>query len=113
MPNIFILEGNEDGTIYRVVFHFPIPDVPNKAGISYRTLISQHENTTSVIPDLDSAIQTKLTNGELYEYVCSINRSPSIIENETELKNLYNELKHKVLKSLENKYIFYGKTLTV
>lgn len=113
MPEIFILSGDSRGQSYQIVFHVPVPDISNNANTSYRTLISQHENTLSIIPNLPAAIQTKLTNGELYEYSFSFNHNPVLSNAAEELKSLYNELKPKILVALQNKYKFYGVTLTI
>jgi len=113
MPEIFILEGDAEGKTYRVVFHFPVPDTKNKANQSNRTLLAAHEETTSTISELPAAIQTKLSNGEVFEYSFSYNRNPILSDTANELKEMYKEMKPKILTALQNKYKFYGKTLTV
>lgn len=113
MPEIFILSGDNKGQSYQIVFHIPVPNITNKANQNYRTLISNHEDTQSIIPNLAVAIQTKLTDGELYEYSYSFNRNPVLSETAKELKDKYNELKPKILTALQNKYKFYGVTLTI
>lgn len=113
MPEIFILNGDNRGQSYQIVFHIPVLDISNNANTSYHTLISQHEDTQSIVPGLPAGIQTKLTNGELYEYSFSFNRNPVLSDAAEELKVLYNELKPKILMALQNKYKFYGVTLTI
>lgn len=76
MSDYHILDTSEDGNSVRVVFHIPIPPGSNKAGVSYRTALSQWAGPqASVVPGV-GAEQTALTSGSLYEIVLLVDTNP-------------------------------------
>ncbi len=79
MADIHVLRG--DGTTgpqayHKLVFHFPVPDNSNQAGISYRdALVNSGLGGTTDLPDGDgtdgtisAAEKTQIEAGELYEH---------------------------------------------
>lgn len=55
-----------------VVFHFPVPDTTNFAGVSYRTALVEYltrdgGTITSAYPGIDSGELTQMQAGEVYE----------------------------------------------
>lgn len=70
MSNYHILEGRPDGNQYRVAFHIPVPDEDNDVAVNLRVALAQVPgDTASQVPFIESAEQTQLDNGELYEIV--------------------------------------------
>lgn len=68
-----ILEVNEKEDKARVAMHFSVPTGQNQAGIDWSTVIqSVVEDTTSVVPTIQTAEQTELTNGTKIEIVKTI-----------------------------------------
>ena len=74
MSDYHILTGRPDGNGYRVVFHVPVPDVPNRVGNSYRTcIVNSGMGGSSALTEgtgpgqISSAELAQIQSGEVYE----------------------------------------------
>jgi hypothetical protein len=61
----------------QVVFHFPVPDTTNFAGVNYRTALVEYltrdgATITSAYPGIDAGELTQLQAGEVYETVDTV-----------------------------------------
>lgn len=81
MMDYHILEGDQYGNSYRVVFHIPVPDLTNEVGVSYRTAIVEWQGGATAIesrvPFIEGSELTQLQAGELYEVVRTFNSNPN------------------------------------
>lgn len=70
MSNVHVLDSDGTGA-WNVQFHFPIPDAPNKVGMSYRQalILSGLGNTVSRLPEsfLGEGEADALASGALWE----------------------------------------------
>ena len=115
MADIHILEGTRSGAgiAYRVVFHIPVPDVTNEAGISYQQAVVQAKaDTKSVLTDIDSTEQAKLDSGELWEEVVTFRTHPARKDDAERLKALYEETKTRLQKEFAERFKYTGLTLS-
>lgn len=69
MGDYHILAADHRGNSHQVVAHFPVPDVLNNVGVSYRTAIVEWQGGApiqSALPDA-GVEQAQLDSGELFE----------------------------------------------
>jgi len=115
MADIHVLEGTRSGAgyTYRVVFHIPVPDITNEAGVSYREAVVQAKaDTKSVLVDIDSTEQAKLDSGELWEEVATFRTHPARKDDAERLKALYEETKTRLQKEFAERFKYTGLTLS-
>ena len=69
MSNYHVMRTSEDGGAIGVIMHVSVPNENNAIGQSIRTAVADdpHITHTSVVPWIEAAEQTQLTNGELIE----------------------------------------------
>ena len=73
--NYYVLSGNPKGTTLQVAFHVVVPAGDNAAGVAWQTAVVEYRGmpdqpgTTSIVPGLAAAEQTKLDAGQLVEFV--------------------------------------------
>lgn len=110
MADKHVLTGGTDGYSVRVAFHIPIPDVTNEAGLSYRSLIADNEDTASEVHDISQTEQDALNDGSLWEAVVAfnLNMGHSTADNKALLDALYTETVDSVQAEFQNKYKYYG-----
>lgn len=77
MSNYHVLNQHQKEHKVSVVFHVPIPDQANFAGVNLRVATKQFlestvETITSRCPFIDAGELTQLQNGELFEFVDEI-----------------------------------------
>lgn len=81
MSDYHILEADQYGNSFRVVFHVPVPNQTNEVSYNYRTAIVEWqggaENVQSAVPFISGAELTQLQAGELYEVAESFNSNPT------------------------------------
>jgi len=74
MSDVHALVGS-DADNWTLVFHYPVADVNNSAGVSFRTaLVNSGLNTTVMTVgtgagQISTAEKTQLDNGEIFEHV--------------------------------------------
>lgn len=88
MADYHILNGVDTGNKFRVIMHFPVPDIVNGAGINYRLALIEMlgGSQTSVVPFIEGAEQTQLNAGELYEHVVMFNTHPGEILEDKQIR---------------------------
>jgi len=93
LSDYHILTVSEDGNLFSVVAHFPVPNVANDVGVNYRTALIQWlgGSQTSTVPFIEVAEQTALDVGELLERAYSFNTHPgeALLDKRDRLDALY------------------------
>ena len=69
MAHYHILEVNQDGDGARVAFHIPVPNSDNKVGVNMRTALSQFRSTSSRVPFIESAENSLIVDGSIFEHI--------------------------------------------
>lgn len=79
MSDYHILSSDPYGNTFQVVFHFPVPDLDNQAGVNFRTAVVEWLGGAPVVSRLPNvgAEQTQLDAGELHERVYPFNSNPN------------------------------------
>jgi hypothetical protein len=106
MSDIHVLEGNDDGTVFKCAFHYPIADVNNNVGQSIRTLIGLFEDTVSEVPGLAALEQTDLDNGVIIERIFLVASNAAHGNRTQELKDEYTLRLTEVSDEVTNKFKF-------
>jgi len=112
MSDYHIIEGNNSGEEYRIVYHVTVPNEMNRANtINIREAIKEDPLVikTSVIPWISVQEQEKLTNGELIELKESFRPDPNktLAQNREMADNRFQEIKITVRDSLRARYGFW------
>lgn len=110
--NYHILESNEEDNEARIVFHIPVPDENNIAGVNLRQALSQFRvNPGSVVPWQQSGTEyDAIQNGEIYEHIIKQRYKPDLtdLQKQTALDNKYNNLKTKIQNRLRKILKYWG-----
>lgn len=113
MADYHVLESTRRDKV-RVAFHIPVPDENNNVGINFQTAVSQYlTGEPTVVPWLQSKDPTEyvqLQNGEIYEYVETIeyNANSTNSEKQAVVDVWYNELVSKIPNTIRERFIFWG-----
>lgn len=80
MSNYHVLDASNKGDSIRIAFHIAVPNENNAIGYNIRTALAEDDgiSKTSIVPWIETAEQTQLTNGELYEHVYSFRTNKDI-----------------------------------
>jgi len=114
MADYHILRGSADGNSLTVVFHVPIPDQNNTAGINLRTALSELNggSVESVLPSnrLGTGEQAALDAGALYEHVFEYHTRPGMdaAEKQAELDQRYSNLSTGIANQVANQLEYWG-----
>lgn len=111
MSNYHALEASKTGDSIRVAFHIAVPNETNALGYNIRTALSEDTGIekTSLVPWIDSAEQTQLTNGELYEHIYSFKTHKDIsnIVKRDRMDAKYTSLIATVQEALRQRYLYW------
>ncbi len=115
MSDYHVLDGDDDGATYRVVFHIPIPiSEQNLAGEKIRDCIAQDDsvNKVSIVPaiHLGAGEDSDLLAGVIYEHVIAARKKPSagLPPFRTRMDDRFASLSVSVLARLNEEYKFWG-----
>ncbi len=110
-----VANGKKGRKAYRVVFHIPIPVENNAAGIPLRSCVTQYRGTSSPVPWLDAAEQTKLTTGAVSAWPETVeaNHDTSTLEFRDLADARFNALKVSLLDTLRARLERWGFDRTV
>lgn len=110
--NFHILTQSKDLNTVSAVFHIPVPDTLNTAGISWREAVVKELGTvTSVLADIDPSEMALLENGALIEKKESVRFSSIYLTNAQrlqEIKDRYNLLKTQLVEEKQITLDFMG-----
>lgn len=121
MSDYHVLEGSEDGNRYRIVFHIPVPSVPNRVGVNYRAALVSLTGGVSILPEgngigqITTAELALIASGAIYEHVELFNTNPNenAAQIQARLDAYYSELVTKIQTDLSGKLSYYGYTRDV
>lgn len=110
--NYHVLNGNEKGDSFKVAFHIAVPVEQNKANTAaLRASLAEDPwiDKTSIVPWIDAAEQTKLTNGELYEHVETFATHPDRTtgNDRTRLDARYTQLSSSIVTGIRRRYAYW------
>lgn len=117
MVNFYIYEQSIDGKTCDVIFHIPISDTPNTAGISHRDAVANRikKNTgsdpTSKVPDVTGLDIARIRSGEICEIARNIRFSRlglTASEKRSEIGEAFKRLSKEVQEAVENELDLYG-----
>ena len=112
MSDYHILTVSDDGNLFGVVAHFPIPNVDNDVGVNYRTAVIQWlgGSQTSSVPFIEVAEQTALDAGELLErmYQFYTNPGEALLDKRDRLDALYAVKSAEVLAKFAYQLSYWG-----
>ena len=79
MADYHITSADVNGNRFNVVMHFPVPDLTNEAGTSYRTAMVEYQGGAPIASVLTNigAEQTALDAGEIFERPYAFNSNPT------------------------------------
>lgn len=118
MSNYHVLVVTEKLTKAQVVFHIPIPEENNTAGVSLRTALYQYQGNdtiVSVIPDHAtnfSGENADIQSGAIYEHskvVVFTNANNTPAQKQGEMDNMYTSLAVSVLETIRKVLKYWGK----
>lgn len=111
MSNYHVMRTSDDGNTIGVIMHIQVPNENNVIGENLQTAVADdsHITHTSVVPWIEGAEQTQLTNGELIEKSVSFPTHPDIepLIKRDRIDALYNLEVLKVQECLRNRYIYW------
>lgn len=117
MADYYILDGDDEGKVYRIAFHIPAPTGTNTQGQTYTDILQEDPNhiTASVIPGLSGAEQALLTDGSKVEIIKTLRThgGHDLVKNRGTLDDMYKRVKEETQKKLTFKYRFWKFTRTV
>lgn len=108
---VHILEVKSDQA--KSIFHIPIPNVLNAAGISYQTALKQYNiGKEIVIPELNISYPVEyaaIENGEIYEYQITVKYSANLsnAQKKQVIENEYTVKKNIILNSIQERLEFW------
>lgn len=108
---IHILEVRSDRA--DAIFHIPVPNVLNTAGISYRTALKEYRTGTDIaVPGLDvsdPAEYAAIGNGEVYEYKTMVEYSANLsnAQKKQAIENEYIAKKDTILSVIQARLEFW------
>lgn len=114
MADYHILDGSADGNNYRIIFHIPVPDEDNEAGINLRTALSETfgGDMVSAVPAnrLGAGEQDALNSGELYEHSYSYNTNPDVtlLQKRDELDAKFSSFSTSIPNELQKRLAYWG-----
>ena len=118
MADMHVLDG--DGSKWRVVMHFAVPNVNNAVGVNYRTaLVKSGLGGTTQLADgtgpgqIMAAEKTLVESGAVLEHAMSVSVDGSgqtTGGRKALLRSLYTSTKNAVMANLQSRLKFYGHT---
>lgn len=91
-----------------VVFHFPIPNINNRVGVSVRTILATFAKP-SCLPTISQAEAAKLANGSLYEVATRFRIHGMDDEKiQQKIERVYDRTRETELRRLKVKYDWWG-----
>lgn len=112
MSNYHILQGQENGNRYQVIYHLSVPDTNNAAGVNHRDIMAAQlaVGWTSAVPHITAPEIALIEAGELYEFSFEYFTNPAILlaAKRDELDAKFAILSAGVIAQLEARYEFYG-----
>lgn len=120
MSNYHVRNVSENGRNATVIFHIPIPDENNSVPISLRTALSEYikpENEDGTWGPFQSGLQgigaselTSLQNGELFEYIESVQfkAADNNAQKQTKIDDEYTTLTTVALNKIRVHLKFWG-----
>jgi hypothetical protein len=76
-------QGDDFGNAFSIIYHIPIPNVNNAAGVSYRTALVQAGLNTTVMAEgsgaglVSTAEKNSIAAGAIYEHVETVYSRPA------------------------------------
>lgn len=124
MSSVHVLSSAS--TSATLVYHFPVPNTNNSAGVNWRLVVSRSRSTVSagvttppksVLPSGDGtggtispAEATQIANGDVAEVVLVEKNRPST---NAQLDEMYNKRLAQFLAEMQDKFGYYGYTRNV
>ena len=115
MSDYHILAGNKDGNSFQVAMHVPVPNIANKVGVNYRTVLTQWLSVDgmmprSAVPFITAPEQTQLDAGELFEHLVTFYTHPgeSLATKRARLDALYTAAVTRVQSTLQRMLGYWG-----
>lgn len=111
MSDYHVMRAAEDGGTIDLVFHVPVPDENNAAGVNLRTCLVEDEGVVkeSIVTWIETAEQTALSAGELLEYPYILHTHkdvPSAVK-AAKIEELFTAGVPVVQEQLRQKYIYW------
>lgn len=78
MANYHILEVGLAGDQARVVFHIPVPNENNSAGMNLREALIQFRSFSTKVPFINPNEENLIINGEIFELIESVTFDPEL-----------------------------------
>jgi len=120
MSNYHVLNQHQKEHRVSVVFHVPIPDQNNFAGVNLRVAVKQFlestvETITSQCPFIDAGELTQLQNGELFEFVdeIDVDNLSTKAERKAQLDARFATISAIVAARVEKELDFWGLSINV
>lgn len=111
MSNYHVLDAANTGDTIRIAFHITVPSETNAIGYNIRTALSEDEaiSKTSIVPWIETAEQTLLTNGELYEHVYSFKTNKDVpnLTKRDRMDAKYTSLVSTVQEGIRQRYTYW------
>lgn len=111
MSNYHVLDGDDRGKNYRVVFHITVPTTVNKAGVTITTAVIEDpaHTSASIVPHIGSTETSALVAGTLYEHIFTFQTTPghTALADQNRLDSIYTAYVTKVQTALIDKYAFW------
>jgi hypothetical protein len=112
--NYHILDGEEDARTYRVVFHIPVPDEANVAGVNLRVALAEDVSVdkTSIVPAARLGVgeQNDLDTGALFELHVAYTRKQgnTQVQDRDALDAKYTTMVPMIQNQLRDEYKYWG-----
>lgn len=116
MSDIHVMLGNDNGERVNLIFHYTVPNINNDVSVNYRTVLKDYiTDHTSAVPGLDTAEQTNLDNGVLFEWptLMSSEREKGLGQLQTRARALYTELQVEVIDTLKHRFRYTGASIDI
>lgn len=111
-----ILDSSKKDHEVKVVFHIPVPDENNTAGISLQTALAQYKPfTESAAPEISAIEQTQLENGALYEKTETVAYDGNMnnAQKQAIIDNRYTLLMSHIVKKIRTTLKYWGHSRNV
>ena len=117
MSNYHVLSASNSGDIIKIAFHIAVPNETNTIGYNIQTALSEDPafndeegiRKLSIVPWIETAEQTQLDNGELYEHVYSFKTNKDIpaLTKRDRMDAKYTSLISIVQESIRQRYTYW------